>query len=197
MKLIGTYFSPYARRVGVALVSRGLLFDHEPINGYREGETARQYNPLGKVPSLVLDDGDVLIDSSAILDYLNELTPHAPLIPHSSSERRRTLKLAAIGYGICEQAIQLVSREAEVLPSQADRWRAQIQDGLTALDAAAKEGSPLQTMPIDAAVITAVVAFEHIGRKDVGFNVSVVAPALTALSLSHRDTPPFVLTRPT
>ena len=100
MKLIGTYRSPYARRVGAALISRGLSYEHEPVNGYREYEAASRYNPVGKVPSLVLDDGEILIDSSAIIDYLNELVPSAPLIPAGSSARRATLKLAAIGYGV-------------------------------------------------------------------------------------------------
>jgi glutathione S-transferase len=103
MKLIGTYLSPYARRVAAALISRGLPFEHEAVNGYQEFEIASRYNPVAKVPSLVLDDGEVLIDSTAILDYLNELTPSAPLIPAGSSARRTTLKLAAIGYGVCDR----------------------------------------------------------------------------------------------
>jgi glutathione S-transferase len=95
MKLIGTYLSPYARRVAAALISRGLPFDHEPVNGYQEFEAASRYNPVAKVPSLVLDDGEVLIDSTAILDYLNELVPSAPLIPAGSRARRTMLKLGA------------------------------------------------------------------------------------------------------
>ena len=110
MKLVGTYVSPYARRVAAALISRGITFEHHDVNGYREFETARLYNPVAKVPALVLDDGEVLIDSTAIIDYLSELTPTAPLIPSDSRKRRQTLRLAAIGYGVCEQAINLALR---------------------------------------------------------------------------------------
>ena len=88
MKLIGVYLSPYVRRVAAALISRGLPYEHQPVNGYKEYEAASRYNPVGKVPSLVLDDGEILIDSSAIIDYLNELVPSAPLIPAGSRARR-------------------------------------------------------------------------------------------------------------
>src|SRR5215471_15722169 len=107
MKLVGVYLSPYVRRVAAAMISRGLPYEHEPVNGYREFEVASRYNPVAKVPSLVLDDGEILIESSAILDYLNELVPSAPLIPAGSRARRATLKLAASGYGMFEQAGRL------------------------------------------------------------------------------------------
>jgi len=134
MKLIGVYLSPYVRRVAAALISRGLPYEHQPVNGYKEYEAASRYNPVGKVPSLVLDDGEILIDSSAILDYLNELVPSAPLIPAGSSARRATLKLAAIGYGVAEQAISLYGRGRTAPETDTKRWRAQIHGGLRALD---------------------------------------------------------------
>lgn len=196
MKLIGTYLSPYARRVAAALISRGLPFEHEPVNGYREFETASRYNPVAKVPSLVLDDGEVLIDSTAILDYLNELTPSAPLIPIGSAARRTALKLAAIGYGVCEQATSLSFRGSTVPETEATRWRAQILGGLRALDAAATEGGPLQTTPLDAAAITAIVAVEYLGRTNPGLEILPAIPALAKLVAAHREAPPFALTRP-
>jgi len=196
MKLIGTYLSPYARRVGAALISRGLPFDHEPVNGYREFEAARRYNPVAKVPSLVLDDGEVLIDSTAILDYLAELTPAAPLIPAGSRARRTTLKLAAIGYGVCEQATRLSARGGEVPASEAERWRAQILGGLGALDEAAAEGGPLRATPFDVAAITAIVAVEYLARTNPGLDILPAIPALAEFAAAHRGAPPFALTRP-
>jgi len=196
MKLIGTYLSPYARRVAAALISRGLPFEHEPVNGYREFEIASRYNPVAKVPSLVLDDGAVLIDSTAILDYLNELTPSAPLIPTGSVARRTTLKLAAIGYGVCEQAISLSLRGGTVPETEAARWRAQILGGLRALDAAAGDGGPLQATPLDAAAITAIVAVEYLARTNPGLEILPAIPALAKLAAVHREAPPFALTRP-
>jgi len=195
MKLVGTYFSPYARRVAAALISRGIAFEHHDVNGYREFETAQLYNPIAKVPSLVLDDGEVLIDSHAILDYLNELTPAAPLIPSDSRRRRQTLRLAAIGYGVCEQTINLALRGKDVAPAVADRWRAQVLGGLRALDqAVAGDGAPSEE-PLDAAAITAIVAVEYVDRTSPGSLLSA-APALAGMASRHADTPPFAQTRP-
>jgi glutathione S-transferase len=73
MKLIGTYFSPFTRRVAAALIALGIPYEHDDLNGYTDPARARQLNPVGKVPVLVLDSGEHLIDSAVILDYLDEL----------------------------------------------------------------------------------------------------------------------------
>jgi len=197
MKLIGVYLSPYVRRVAAALISRGLPYEHQPVNGYKEYEAASRYNPVGKVPSLVLDDGEILIDSSAIIDYLNELVPSAPLIPAGSSARRATLKLAAIGCGVAEQAISLYGRGRTAPETDTKRWRAQIHGGLRALDEAAREGGPLQAKPLDAAAITAVVAVELLALLHPYIELLPAFPALAALAAEQRDAAPFAQTRPT
>jgi len=197
MKLVGVYLSPYVRRVAAAMISRGLPYEHEPVNGYREFEVASRYNPVAKVPSLVLDDGEILIDSSAIIDYLNELVPSAPLIPAGSSARRATLKLAAIGYGVAEQAISLYGRGRTAPETDTKRWRAQIHGGLRALDEAAREGGPLQAKPLDAAAITAVVAVELLALLHPYIELLPAFPALAALAAEQRDAAPFAQTRPT
>ena len=197
MKLIGVYLSPYVRRVAAALISRGLPYEHQPVNGYKEYEAASRYNPVGNVPSLVLDDGEILIDSSAIIDYLNELVPSAPLIPAGSSARRATLKLAAIGYGVAEQAISLYGRGRTAPETDTKRWRAQIHGGLRALDEAAREGGPLQAKPLDAAAITAVVAVELLALLHPYIELLPAFPALAALAAEQRDAAPFAQTRPT
>src|ERR1044071_2756385 len=73
MRLVGTYVSPFARRVAAALVSRSIAYEHEDLNGYANPVRARELNPVGKVPILILDDGERLIDSAAIFDHLNEV----------------------------------------------------------------------------------------------------------------------------
>jgi glutathione S-transferase len=196
MKLIGTYRSPYARRVAAALISRGLPFEHEPVNGYREFAAASRYNPVAKVPSLVLDDGEVLVDSNAILDHLNELVPLAPLIPAESTARRTTLKFAAIGYGVCEQATSLSFRGRQVPEAEAKRWRAQILGGLRALDEVAGDGGTLRAMPLDVAAITAIVAVEYLALTNPDLEILPAIPVLAGLAAEHRDAPPFALTRP-
>ena len=197
MKLVGVYLSPYVRRVAAAMISRGLPYEHEPVNGYREFEVASRYNPVAKVPSLVLDDGEILIESSAILDYLNELVPSAPLIPAGSRARRATLRLAAIGHGICEQSVRLSgARRVPAPESDTKRWRAQVLGGLSALDAVAGEGGRLRAVPLDAAGITAIVAMELLALINPDLEIPS-NPRLAEFIAQHRETPPFAQTRPT
>jgi glutathione S-transferase len=75
MILIGQYDSPFVRRVGIALVLYGLSFEHRPWSTFADAEKIRQYNPLIRVPTLVLRDGEVLMESHCILDYLDSLVP--------------------------------------------------------------------------------------------------------------------------
>ena len=197
MKLVGVYLSPYVRRVAAAMISRGLPYEHVPVNGYHEFEVASRYNPVAKVPSLVLDDGEILIESSAILDYLNELVPSAPLIPAGSRARRATLRLAAIGHGICEQSVRLSgARRVPAPESDTKRWRAQVLGGLSALDAVAGEGGPLRAAPLDAAGITAIVAVELVALINPDLEIPS-NPRLAEFVAQHRETPPFAQTRPT
>ena len=71
MILIGQYDSPFVRRVAVALQIYGIVYDHVPWSTFGDGDQVARHNPLKRVPALVLDDGEVLIESGAILDYLD------------------------------------------------------------------------------------------------------------------------------
>ena len=75
MILIGQYDFPFVRRVGIALTLYGLPFEHRPWSVFGDADKIRAYNPLVRVPTLVLDDGEVLIESHIILDYLDSLVP--------------------------------------------------------------------------------------------------------------------------
>ena len=73
MFLIGQYDSPFVRRVAIAMRLYGLAFEHRPWSTFGDAEKIAPYNPLRRVPTLVLDGGEALIESTAILDYLDEL----------------------------------------------------------------------------------------------------------------------------
>src|SRR5438477_707985 len=77
MILIGQYDSPFVRRVAIALRLYGLAFEHRPWSTFGDADKIAPYNPLRRVPTLVLDDGEALIESTIILDYLDELVGEA------------------------------------------------------------------------------------------------------------------------
>jgi len=100
MILVGQYDSPYVRRVAVTLRALGLAYEHDRRSVFADFDSMRQTNPLGRIPSLVLDSGEVLIDSNAILDWIDEFVgPERALTPRSGLERRRALKRIALASG--------------------------------------------------------------------------------------------------
>ena len=80
MLLIGMYDSPYVRRVAISMKLCEIAFEHGDWSVGADFEKIRRYNPLVRVPTLVLDDGEVLLDSATLLDYLDEMVgPRRPL----------------------------------------------------------------------------------------------------------------------
>ncbi|QIG50751.1 glutathione S-transferase family protein [Nordella sp. HKS 07] len=108
MILIGQYDSPFVRRVGIALTLYGLPFEHRPWSTFADAGKIKPYNPLSRVPTLVLDDGTALIESHLILDYLDNLVPQKrALFPRREPERHRALKVAALATGMADKAVSL------------------------------------------------------------------------------------------
>src|SRR3977135_4070450 len=100
MILIGQYDSPFVRRVAIAMRLYGLAFEHRPWSTFREGEKIAPFNPLRRVPTLVLDDGEALIESTAILDHLDETVgPSRAMIAENGPRRREALKVCALATG--------------------------------------------------------------------------------------------------
>jgi len=200
MNLVGTYVSPYARRVAAALIACGIPYEHEDLNGYTEPVRARQLNPVGKVPVLILDDGEHLIDSTAIIDHLSELTDSVhELVPRSGPARRAALRLAAIATTICEQVTARYNERQRPVgctsPEQVERYRLQIIGGFKTLDAAAAAAGPISTERLSVATLSAIVAFEYTPTWCPDLDPAEMAPALAKVAAAWRDAPPFARTR--
>ena len=133
MILIGQYDSPFVRRVGVALRLYDMAFEHRPWSTFGEGDKIAPFNPLRRVPTLVLFDGEVLIDSAAILDFLDEeVGPSRALLPESGPARRAALKICALATGLADKAVALVYER--VLHAQAsDMWLARCRGQVEAV----------------------------------------------------------------
>ncbi len=109
MILIGQYDSPFVRRVGIALRLYGLAFEHRPWSTFGDADKIAPYNPLRRVPTLVLDGGEVLIESTAILDHLDETAgPSRAMIAENGPRRREALKVCALATGLGDKAVSLV-----------------------------------------------------------------------------------------
>ena len=138
MILIGQYDSPFVRRVGIALTLYGITFEHRPWSTFGDVEKVRSFNPLVRVPTLVLDDGEVLIESHNILDYLDSLMPvEQRLFPVTEPARRRALKVAAMATGLADKAVSLFYEKRmhkDVSQAWVDRCRSQIQTVLATLE---------------------------------------------------------------
>lgn len=108
MILIGQYDSPFVRRVGIALTLYEMPFEHRPWSTFGDADKIRPYSPLTRVPTLVLDNGEVLIESHSILDYLDSLVPPAKeMFPSTEPARHQALKIAALATGMGEKAVSL------------------------------------------------------------------------------------------
>ena len=109
MILIGQYDSPFVRRVAIAMRLYGFAFAHRPWSTFGDADKIAAFNPLRRVPTLVLDDSEALIESTIILDYLDELAgPEKAMIARSGPERRRALRICALATGLADKAVSLL-----------------------------------------------------------------------------------------
>jgi glutathione S-transferase len=139
MILIGQYDSPFVRRVAIALHCYGVAYEHRPWSTFGDADRIAHYNPLRRVPTLVLDDGEALIDSPAILDHLDEAAgPSKALIARSGPARRQALKACALATGLADKAVSLVYERVlheQVSQPWIDRCVSQIAGVLNVLEA--------------------------------------------------------------
>jgi glutathione S-transferase len=140
MLLIGMFDSPFVRRVAVTMKLLEMPFEHANWSIGRDFDRIREYNPLGRVPTLVTREGEKLMESSAILDYLDERAgPDRALLPRSGPDRRQALNLMAMATGAAEKGILQVYERAfrpEDKRHQpwVDRCRTQMSGSLAAID---------------------------------------------------------------
>jgi glutathione S-transferase len=139
MILIGQYDSPFVRRVAIALRLYDIPFEHCPWSTFGDGDRIAEFNPLRRVPTLVLDNGEALIESGAILDHLDEhVGPSRAMIAAHGDLRRHALKVCALATGLADKAVSLVYEQV-LHQTTSDQWiarcRTQISSVLNVLDA--------------------------------------------------------------
>lgn len=138
MQLVGMLDSPYVRRAAISLRLLGVPFVHRPVSVFSTFEQFRAINPVMKAPTLVCDDGTVLMDSTLIIDYAQALSGRS-LMPADPAQRLRALRLTGLALAACEKTVQTVYehqlRPAEKLHQPwVDRVRSQLTAAYSALE---------------------------------------------------------------
>ncbi|MHA4868294.1 glutathione S-transferase family protein [Duganella sp. PWIR1] len=125
MKLIGSLASPYVRKVRVVLAEKKLDYQFELENVWAADTTISQHNPLGKVPSLIMEDGTVLIDSRVMTEYLDTLTPVCKLLPPNGRDRADVKCWEALADGMLDAAVSVrLERTMRPKELQSEEWMA-------------------------------------------------------------------------
>jgi len=144
MQLIGMLDSPYVRRAAISLRMLGIPFEHRSLSVFRDFDAFHQVNPLVKAPTLVCDDGWVLVDSSLIIDYAETLAGRS-LMPSGPGARRDALRLTGLALVACEKAVQHFYEHKRAAALQDATWlqrvQGQLRDACTLLDEALRAAS--------------------------------------------------------
>jgi glutathione S-transferase len=203
MILVGQYDSPFVRRVAVSLRALGFQYRHDTRSVFGDFDAMLKVNPVGRIPSLVLDDGEVLIDSAAILDFLDQsVGAERALLPPRGDERRRALRLVALATGGIEK-IGASVYERLVRPS-ARRWPEWIErcvaQGMGAITALESEDWGAATGPtafrLDQPRITTACLVRYVKMTSPELMPAGRFPRLDALSLRCEVLPEFQATFP-
>lgn len=177
MQLIYNPFSPFARKVRVALAEKGLDAELVTVNPWDEPTGLTAVNPISQVPALVLDDGTGLYDSAVICAWVDAHGSGPRLIPDGEGQWR-VRRVEAAADGIMEAVVKLrqesLRPEAQRSPEHMARWRRTVQRGLDALDAEGAGGG------LDLGEIALVVALEYIDIRQPDLNWREGRPNLVA-----------------
>jgi glutathione S-transferase len=156
MQLIGMLDSPYVRRCAIAGTLLGLRFEHHSVSVFRHMPRFATFNPLYKAPSLVADDGTVLMDSSLILQHFEDVAARS-LRPVGAKARLHDLRMTGLGIVAADKAVAVEYErkrpEAMRSPDWSKRIEAQLHDALALIEAEPDFGEDTTT---PGAVICAV-----------------------------------------
>lgn len=138
MQLLYTVNSPYARKVRIVAIEKHVDLTLTEVVLSAADCPVGLHNPLGKVPVLVLDDGDALYDSRVIAEYLDHRTPVAHLLPQDHLAKIKVRRWEALADGVCDAAVAVMLEQRKPASQQTPGWiekqMAKVTAGLTVLD---------------------------------------------------------------
>lgn len=201
MKLIGMLDSPYVRRVAISLKLLEIPFEHQPLSVFRNFKEFSAINPMVKAPTLVCDNGEILIDSTLILDYVEGLPGEdKSLMPVDDRLRQRAFQLIGFALAACEKTVQIVYERTLRPPEKQhqpwlDRVEGQLVSAYNRLEQAASQRQDwlINDRPMQPDVSVCVAwQFTQFIIPDV--IDATRYPALTEFSAKAESLPEFVST---
>ena len=197
MQLIGMLDSPYVRRVAISFQLLGLKFEHRSLSVFRTFDEFSRINPVVKAPTLVCDDGEVLMDSTLILDYAEALARPRTLMPAGLKDRQHALRLIGLALAATEKSVQIVYehglRPAEKVHAPwLGRVTGQMQAAFGELEQAlAARTPPQRSAELDQAGVTIAVAWHFARQMTPAEAPAERFPRLAAFSAAAEALPEF------
>jgi glutathione S-transferase len=201
IELFGVTRSPYTRRVAITLELYGIPYRLQALSGFGNRDAVRAANPLGRIPALILDSGETLVDSGAIIDHLDEVHGRErALVPPAGPDRRAVLRVVALMMGACDKALAAAYERNHHPPEKVhqpwiDDCLAQVRQALRAVDAMLEPTSSYLLLGrLTHADVAAFVA-ERLARG-LKIDTDTEMPSLRALAIRLADQPAFRATEP-
>jgi glutathione S-transferase len=199
MKLIGMLDSPYVRRVAICLKLLKLDFEHESISVFSTYEAFARINPVVKAPTLILDNGQSVMDSTVILQYVATLAaPDQRIFPSQPEHCLRAARLTGLALAACEKSVQIVyERKLRPLDRQHEPWVERVTEQLLAayreLEAElVSTPLPVEANHFGAADVTVAVAWNFTQMFLPEIVTRAVHPQLQAFSETAEKLPAFI-----
>lgn len=199
MKLIGSYTSPFVRKISVLLLEKGITFEFINEQPYNAENGVALYNPLGKVPALVTDDGETWFDSPIIAEYIELLGIAPAMVPREPKAALAIKQIEALADGIMDASLTSVREQARPVAQQSEtellRQREKINRSLDRCEALIREGK-IAPDAVNLATIAIACAIGYLNFRRVAPGWCVERPLLVKLAetLFQRDS--FARTEP-
>jgi glutathione S-transferase len=199
MKLIGSYTSPFVRKISVLLLEKGITFEFVNEQPYNAENGVAQYNPLGKVPALLTDDGECWFDSPIIAEYIELLGIAPAMVPREPKAALAVRQVEALADGIMDAALASVREQARPAAQQSEtellRQREKINRSLDRCEQLLEDGS-IKTDTLNLATIALACAVGYLNFRHVSPGWCVERPLLVKLAETLFQRESFARTEP-
>jgi glutathione S-transferase len=200
MELVIARPSPYARKIRVALIEKGIPCDITVDNPWLQNPRIQTINPIGKVPALITHSGDIIHDSKVIFEYLEIMFPSPKLIPINGTERITHKQVEAVCDGICDAVVLIAMEGTRPEENQSvawvDRQTRKIYAGTEEINKRLNGKQSFTSMELGLAEIATVVMLEYLEFRFSEFDWRPQYPTLSKLfsQISQRES--FLETKP-